>query len=205
MTNSMLGRPSPNQSSASGSNAIAGSGLNMAVSVDKRSVPNRVGYRNDRHDGSQRHANGIAHQQHADRRQRACQQFSVDDGVVEGKRSVAESRKQQRIVDPARIDFPGEDQWQQRRDAPKCRAVRQALPERQRTRDLAHRDRTVRSRCPHEFRPYRRQDTPGRIRSVICHRLLPSRLRLQIAGHECGSAIRERPCRRDRRGRNRRN
>ena len=42
MTKMRLGMPSPNHSRASGSNAIAGSGLNMAVSVDRRWVPRRV-------------------------------------------------------------------------------------------------------------------------------------------------------------------
>ncbi len=39
MTKTSDGVPSPNQISASGSNAIAGSGLNMAVSVDRMRVP----------------------------------------------------------------------------------------------------------------------------------------------------------------------
>ena len=42
ITNTRLLAPSPNHSSASGSSAIAGSGLNIAVSVDSRSVPTRV-------------------------------------------------------------------------------------------------------------------------------------------------------------------
>ena len=42
ITNTRLVAPSPNQSSASGSSAIAGSGLNMAVKVERRSVPTRV-------------------------------------------------------------------------------------------------------------------------------------------------------------------
>ena len=42
MTNTRLLAPSPNHSSASGSSAIAGSGLNIAVSVERKSVPTRV-------------------------------------------------------------------------------------------------------------------------------------------------------------------
>ena len=42
MTNTRLGMPRPNQSSASGSSAIAGSGLNIEVRVESRSVPKRV-------------------------------------------------------------------------------------------------------------------------------------------------------------------
>ena len=42
MTKIRLLAPSPNHSSASGSSAIAGSGLNIAVSVESRSVPTRV-------------------------------------------------------------------------------------------------------------------------------------------------------------------
>ena len=40
-TNTMLPAPSPNQISASGKSAIAGSGLNIAVSVSRKSVPIR--------------------------------------------------------------------------------------------------------------------------------------------------------------------
>ena len=40
-TKTMLPTPRPNQISASGSSAIAGSGLNMAVSVSRKSVPIR--------------------------------------------------------------------------------------------------------------------------------------------------------------------
>src|SRR5262249_33772923 len=42
ITNTRLLAPSPNQSSASGSSAMAGSGLNMAVRGERRSVPGRV-------------------------------------------------------------------------------------------------------------------------------------------------------------------
>ena len=42
ITKTRLLAPSPNHSSASGSSAIAGSGLNIAVSVESRSVPTRV-------------------------------------------------------------------------------------------------------------------------------------------------------------------
>ena len=42
ITKMRLFAPSPNQSNASGNSAIAGRGLNIAVSVDRRSVPMRV-------------------------------------------------------------------------------------------------------------------------------------------------------------------
>ena len=42
ITNIRLGFPSPNQSRARGSSAMAGSGLNMELSVSSRSVPIRV-------------------------------------------------------------------------------------------------------------------------------------------------------------------
>ena len=41
-TNTKLPTPKPNQMSASGSSAIAGSGLNIAVMVSRKSVPIRV-------------------------------------------------------------------------------------------------------------------------------------------------------------------
>ncbi len=40
-TNTRLPLPSPNQISASGNSAIAGSGLNIEVSVSRKSVPTR--------------------------------------------------------------------------------------------------------------------------------------------------------------------
>jgi hypothetical protein len=42
MTNTMLMAPRPNHNSANGNSAIAGSGLNMAVKVERKSVPTRV-------------------------------------------------------------------------------------------------------------------------------------------------------------------
>ena len=42
ITNTSEGRPSPNHSRASGSRAMAGRGLNMAVKVESRSVPTRL-------------------------------------------------------------------------------------------------------------------------------------------------------------------
>ena len=42
ITNTRLFAPSPNHSNASGNSAIAGRGLNMAVRVERKSVPTRV-------------------------------------------------------------------------------------------------------------------------------------------------------------------
>ena len=76
MTNTRLLAPSPNQSSASGSSAIAGSGLNIAVRVERKSVPTRVETASVVKMPASASAGRVAHQQRLQRDQRALDQRS---------------------------------------------------------------------------------------------------------------------------------
>ena len=98
-TKTRLPLPRPNHRRASGSRAMAGSGLNMLVSVSSRSLPMRVLMAaTDRMHG-EADADGVAHQQHADRGPGAVGQHAVADVGPEGAHGVGEGREQQVVVE----------------------------------------------------------------------------------------------------------
>ena len=101
MTNTIAGGPSPNHNSASGSSAIAGSGLNIAVSVDSRSVPMRVETASVvTNAAASTSPMRVADQQHAQRDARGARAMTPDDDARPTSACIVsrEGRKQERIV-----------------------------------------------------------------------------------------------------------
>ena len=74
-----LPAPRPNQIRASGSSAIAGSGLNIAVMVSRKSVPIRVLMAKTVSRPASTRAGGIADQQHLDRDSARARNVAVGD------------------------------------------------------------------------------------------------------------------------------
>src|SRR5882672_5574114 len=104
-TNTRLPLPRPNQISASGNSAIAGSGLNIAVMVSRKSVPIWVEMAR-MEDGGEYDAGAIAQEQHFQRRPGAQRNGAVPDLVEHGYDGVVEGRKQQRIVEKGAVGLP---------------------------------------------------------------------------------------------------
>ena len=88
----------PNHSSASGSSAIAGSGLNIAVRVFEKIIAEPRGDGDDREDEGQRDPGAVADQQHAQRHPAALHQFPAGEPVPQCRERRAEGREQQRIL-----------------------------------------------------------------------------------------------------------
>ena len=110
--------PSPNHSSASGSSAIAGSGLNIAVSVDKEIGADTGRDRNGGEHGREREPERIADREHLQRGERAVDQRAAHGRVPERLQRLGQAREQERIGGEARVGLPGGAEHDQHDEPP---------------------------------------------------------------------------------------
>ena len=108
MTKTRLIAPRPNHNSASGNSAIAGSGLNMAVSVDRKSVPTRVETASVVKTPAASRPMRIAHGENAQRGQRAVDQDAVRGRIPKRRERLGSATgNSSGLSRIARVDLPG--------------------------------------------------------------------------------------------------
>ena len=106
MTKTSEGVPSPNQISASGRSAIAGSGLNIAVSVVSSPEPRRVETATEVKNRREREPGAVAVGERFERGRDAVEEKPVRDVAQERRDHLREGRQEERVVEEAGVELP---------------------------------------------------------------------------------------------------
>ena len=156
------------------------------------------GDRERREDAGDRQTRRIAGEQDLQRCQRALNQRTVEHRVVQRLQRFAERREQQVVLEPHRVELPGEAQHQDHDQAADAGDLQKPLGRRERPRGIA--DRAHRVEFDHALGAPRRLHADDALRGRINHYASPwraqSRSCRRTGDRGCGGApSRRRACR----------